>query len=1008
MERDLLEDRLNALVAHVALGEETLGEGEIAFEEEGEKLRVLVGEGDKKTDKGFVLQEIRDKPWSGDPKVDDREEGELVARFFQRLVKAIQEEGETWELMGVLGNEEAQQEGFYPLHLYVWSSREVKDLVAAVLRSGDKAGPLLEALWHLLGCRESLEQLIYSSLQEEVQTRYAVGSTSQGLIAVTRLLWPRGKGNKPAPFLWKANWKANGLDFRWLFRPWHFDFVAKEEVNGQSYYPEIRSRHYDALPPVYWRAFWKVPLPENDSVKGLMNGVRQAAPHLPLYLATRVVALRWLEEPIPKNKQIRKPLLSLAALPDFRLQDRGVVGAALDFLRFEHHVRFSNWLADKTLSPKLRVLNGMALLLERIHFEEILEEGSRFPKTRITAQIHLPQGMTLRDLEARFTLGEGDFVRLSPVDSPDRQKLTSPLYEGVTAILEKLDWEKGEVELQLVPNLYADRYVLSSVRPDNPWSLAVMDSSPSDYVARRVDARLSQVLGSSGHGPHRMDAFLGEAQEKGRLVNAFFEPAHPQIPRLSPEPEIEQRARALLDQMGDLLNDTQKRAILEGLSTRVHLLQGPPGTGKTQATAVALLLWLQLFRAPMIVAASTHTAVDTLLDRVHGLMSDVRSAFERARLGWVELRLVRLEAKEEGKKKDNQEGGQEVKQENPKKGLPVFFGTTNALLKNLDLASVPLLLVDEASMMPFPHFLALATLLDLKGDRWRVMLTGDHRQLPPIIQHQWEEEDRPGVQRYLPYLSAFEALLCIADEALLCIAEKLKDPYCVTLSRLDHTHRLPAEVRHLIQPLYHRDGVSLKGREGLGGKPQGKVSLWEAVWKGGEGVYLLVHEEDSSRKRNPLEAELIARVLEAAPDLLPEDVAVVTPFRAHRTLLRERLRGKVDLVDTVERLQGGERRVIFYSACASDPAGLMELQEFLLDVNRTNVAFSRAKEKLVVVVSENLLGYIPQEREAYEDAVLWKTLRELCREEVAREEVAWGGRRYGVRLLVPGKEEADA
>jgi superfamily I DNA and/or RNA helicase len=219
-----------------------------------------------------------------------------------------------------------------------------------------------------------------------------------------------------------------------------------------------------------------------------------------------------------------------------------------------------------------------------------------------------------------------------------------------------------------------------------------------------------------------------------------------------------------------------------------------------------------------------------------------------------------------------------------------------------------------------------------------------------------------------------------------------EDPSRVTFSCLDHTHCLPAEVRHLIQPLYHRDGVSLKGRGGLGGKPQGKVSLWEAVWKGGEGVYLLVHEEDSSRKRNPLEAELIARVLEVDSGLPPEDVAVVTPFRAHRTLLRERLGERVGLVDTVERLQGGERKVIFYSACASDPAGLMELQEFLLDVNRTNVAFSRAKEKLVVVVSENLLGYIPQEREAYEDAVLWKTLRKLCREEVAREEVE----RYGL------------
>lgn len=110
----------------------------------------------------------------------------------------------------------------------------------------------------------------------------------------------------------------------------------------------------------------------------------------------------------------------------------------------------------------------------------------------------------------------------------------------------------------------------------------------------------------------------------------------------------------------------------------------------------------------------------------------------------------------------------------------------------------------------------------------------------------------------------------------------------------------------------------------------------------------MVHEEAGSRKRNPLEAEIVAKVLGAAPpDLRPEEVAVVTPFRAQRTLLRRHLEGRVDLVDTVERLQGGERRVTFYSA--SDPQALTELQEFTLDANRANVAFSRAKERLVVL-----------------------------------------------------------
>jgi hypothetical protein len=88
--------------------------------------------------------------------------------------------------------------------------------------------------------------------------------------------------------------------------------------------------------------------------------------------------------------------------------------------------------------------------------------------------------------------------------------------------------------------------------------------------------------------------------------------------------------------------------------------------------------------------------------------------------------------------------------------------------------------------------------------------------------------------------------------------------------------------------------------------------------------------------------------------------------------------GKGLVVDTVERLQGGERKVIIYSAAVSSPSVLMDLQEFILDVTRTNVAFSRAKEKLIVVVSQNVLDYVPVEEEQYEDAVLWKSLRSIC------------------------------
>lgn len=950
VEPDLLEERINALVAHVALGEEELPPEALEALEVGEDGMVAIG-AQAPDRRGWMVAEVREGPWTGDPRRDDEEEGKTLVRFFSRLVDVLQSAGR------------AVSAQHLPVHFYVWSSSEVRLLVEAALRAGPVAGEFLKALWHLMGCRESLEQLIFSPLQEEVETRFALGYTSRSLLATTVLPWPKkDKGSRPFP------WVLNGQRLRQLFQPWLFDFV--KPVDGA--YREVYSRNYDALPPVYWRAFWERLPQDSFQGRGLLEKVKEAAPHVPLYLQARALALRWLEERItPKNRSLAKPPLDLQSLPHFRLKGEGVSRVALDFLRFEQHVRLGLWLADKTLPPGLRVLNGTALLLEEPRIEKVERE------LQVRARIRpYPNTASLKDLEARVGFAQGDFVRVSPVEDPDRPlPLGQALRQGFTALLREVDWEKGEVDLVLVPNPDGeDRYVLPSHAITRP--LMVMDPSPSDYVARRVDERLSRL------GP-------GEALRLDR----WFHPEHPELPPLTPDPGLRVKAREILEALrlpgGHSLQEGQIQAILDSLSSRIHLLQGPPGTGKTQVTAVALHLWAQLLLPEggvLAVAAATHTAVDTLMGRVQELEGAVQDAFQTRGLPWKSLPMVRLDPP-----------GEERERRIPSSG--VFFGTTNAVLKALmpkkgqepELHGLDLLIVDEASMMLFPHFLALAA--SLRGEGWRTLLAGDHRQLAPVIQHQWTEEDRPGVQRYLPYLSAFEGLLRLRD--------RMADPdNRIRRSALTLTHRLPAEVRSLIQPLYRRDGILLKGRPPASGAGA-PSSLEEAIWTLGEGVYLLLHNEDQSRKRNPFEAELIRRVLAGNPSLAPEEVAVVTPFRAQRTLLRESLGERVGTVDTVERLQGGEREVVFYSASASDPNALADLQDFLLDVNRTNVAFSRAKKWLIVLASENLLRYVPREREAYEDAVLWKEVRRLCDHTLFVEEVSWEGRLHRVSLRVP-------
>src|SRR5205823_1934759 len=149
-------------------------------------------------------------------------------------------------------------------------------------------------------------------------------------------------------------------------------------------------------------------------------------------------------------------------------------------------------------------------------------------------------------------------------------------------------------------------------------------------------------------------------------------------------------------------------------------------------------------------------------------------------------------------------------------------------------------------------------------------------------------------------------------------------------------------------------------------------------------LFLVTHDERASKRSNEDEAAIIQEVQATGRNmgrLSPSSVGLLMPHRAQRTLLRAQLADYadvVDVIDTRERLQGGEKDVVIVSATASDPAAIGARVELILNLNRANVAFSRARRRLIVVCSETLLSYMPAEVEHYTAAVHWKSLRSLC------------------------------
>jgi superfamily I DNA and/or RNA helicase len=84
---------------------------------------------------------------------------------------------------------------------------------------------------------------------------------------------------------------------------------------------------------------------------------------------------------------------------------------------------------------------------------------------------------------------------------------------------------------------------------------------------------------------------------------------------------------------------------------------------------------------------------------------------------------------------------------------------------------------------------------------------------------------------------------------------------------------------------------------------------------------------------------------------------------------------------TVERFQGGQRDAIIISFGVGDPDLISDEESFLLQLERTNVAISRARAKCVLLISEDLAYHLPSDRETILTSKAVKTyVSDFCRQ----------------------------
>ncbi len=353
-------------------------------------------------------------------------------------------------------------------------------------------------------------------------------------------------------------------------------------------------------------------------------------------------------------------------------------------------------------------------------------------------------------------------------------------------------------------------------------------------------------------------------------------------------------------------NPYQNRAIRSALATKdILLIQGPAGTGKT-SVIVEIINQLHQQGKSVLASAFTNMAVDNIGIKLK------ESGIPFTRIG------------------REQSVSKELVEYLPNDPA-TFSGIFMQLEPTVILATTTTVagdqyrdlvfdyaVIDEAAQMTEPDTLKPMLLAR------KVVLVGDHKQLPPVIRSDIAKDNRFDQ-------SMFERL-----------TDKVSPDHFV---RLLNQYRMNDEILYFPNVMFY-NGDLKTGAEEIR-KQKIEMAKNAILSNSPYTVYTLdsPYLKDDNMT-NPQEAWLTALIV---VDLLRnsstkrEDIGIITPFRAQVALLRKILPGIS--IDTVDRYQGSERDVIIFSTITS------RMVPIVTDPRRMNVALTRAKKKLVVLVT---------------------------------------------------------
>jgi hypothetical protein len=368
----------------------------------------------------------------------------------------------------------------------------------------------------------------------------------------------------------------------------------------------------------------------------------------------------------------------------------------------------------------------------------------------------------------------------------------------------------------------------------------------------------------------------------------------------------------------DAVSAESVSAVVQALDGSYLFVQGPPGSGKTTIGSQVICDLLEAGKR-VAVTSTTHKAAQHLLHKVEERMAVRGKSFT----GYYKhsngdgayrspLQAPFITSLDSN---DAFEGG----------GYDLAGGTAWLFAREGLAGAFDYLFIDEAGQV------SLADALAVSPCARNVVLLGDPSQLAQVSQGSHPLHASNSV---LQHLLGEKQTVDRERGIFLDVSYRMQPEICAFISDAMYDGRLrSADAARL-----HHVDYAGTAHAGL---------LWMPV----------PHEGNGSS--SPEEADWICREIGRMRDggVAESRIIVVTPYNAQRREIERRLKAQgLDVrVGTVDKFQGQEADVVFYSMAASSGDDISRGIDFLFERNRFNVAISRARALSILVCSPRLL-----------------------------------------------------